>query len=628
MRRNIILLLSVVLSNFCFSQQIKVAIVDFDNTSGIAKYDGLGKAMSSMLISDIEANVSPKRLQLVERSQINKILKEQNFQKTSSVDKASSVKMGKLLGVKYLLIGDIFVLNDALVINSRLVDTETGDIMFTEKQEGKLTQWLFLKTALAKGISISISIPFIKTITPDKEIKENTITNFANALTNIDSGVFNSAEKELENIILLEDRFLYANRELENLELKLIENQIQRANEFRYNLETEIFKKNKTSSRISLLENLYYKQLEPIESAIFRFGFYNKISFLDSDNHQEEEKEFIQKLKLLGFKWSEAKQIDLLLYYCESLGFMLNTYNLMIQNRKNEILKNNKDEYIDEELLRLFQRRDSIILNYFYNQINFAEHYMSIPNLTYKKNIILKKYDFNYLVEKTLEFVKYNQERKIKGETINFYRSYGDGEAVEPSKYSRVDFEELNLSLIMNIKNFKQEFNKTCRINNENISLLKYIREIEYINLMFDISRYQNCKLTEKQLSHIRKQFYEISSLKMEDLDIVKMEIDGILNNYGGVEFFEKIYYLSEIHGDTNWKKDIKIFLESGKLSNYIFYNTRLTSQLPLNGNGKIKQMNFVLKNNPLHQLINCEINKRRDIIDEVFEKIDIIDKY
>jgi len=58
-----------------FGQVSRVAILDFDNISGIAKYDGLGKAMSSMLISDIESNVSPKRLQLVERAQIQKILK-------------------------------------------------------------------------------------------------------------------------------------------------------------------------------------------------------------------------------------------------------------------------------------------------------------------------------------------------------------------------------------------------------------------------------------------------------------------------------------------------------------------------------------------------------------------------
>jgi hypothetical protein len=104
--KKLILIIISLISFISYSQQIKVAIVDFDNTSGIAKYDGLGKAMSSILISDIEANVSPKRLQLVERSQINKILKEQNFQKTSSVDKASTVKIGKLLGVKYLSISN------------------------------------------------------------------------------------------------------------------------------------------------------------------------------------------------------------------------------------------------------------------------------------------------------------------------------------------------------------------------------------------------------------------------------------------------------------------------------------------------------------------------------------------
>jgi TolB-like protein len=97
----------VVLTFKVNGQALRVAVLDFENTSGIAKYDGLGKAMSSMLISDIEANVSPKRLQLVERAQIQKILKEQNFQASSAVDKTSCVKAGKLLGVKYLLVGQL-----------------------------------------------------------------------------------------------------------------------------------------------------------------------------------------------------------------------------------------------------------------------------------------------------------------------------------------------------------------------------------------------------------------------------------------------------------------------------------------------------------------------------------------
>lgn len=185
---------------FLNAQTIKVAILDFENTSGIEKYDGLGKAMSSMLITDIEANVSPKRLQLVERAQIQKILKEQNFQASSAVDKTTTVQAGKLLGVKYLLVGDIYILNDVLVINARLTDTETGDIKFSKKQEGKLVGWLNLKTNIAKELAKSIAMPFTDPNIPDKEINMATITSFGNAITAKDEGKIEKAE-ELANTI-------------------------------------------------------------------------------------------------------------------------------------------------------------------------------------------------------------------------------------------------------------------------------------------------------------------------------------------------------------------------------------------------------------------------------------------
>ena len=114
MKRILSLFLILLSANIVVAQITRVAILDFDNISGIGKYDGLGKAMSSMLISDIEANVSPKRLQLVERAQIQKILKEQNFQTSASINKNTLVKTGKILGVNYLLVGDVYILNDQL----------------------------------------------------------------------------------------------------------------------------------------------------------------------------------------------------------------------------------------------------------------------------------------------------------------------------------------------------------------------------------------------------------------------------------------------------------------------------------------------------------------------------------
>jgi len=208
--------LGLICSN-CISQTTKVAILDFENTSGIAKYDGLGKAMSSMLITDIASNVSPKRLQLVERSQIQKILKEQNFQATSAVDKTSSVKAGKLLGVKYLLVGDIYILNDVLVINARLTDTETGDIKFSKKQEGKLVGWLKLKTNIANEIASKLKLPLDSKLINSNNISENSLLLYANGINFLDKNEIDSANKVLTELKYTERDFIYTNSQLNTL---------------------------------------------------------------------------------------------------------------------------------------------------------------------------------------------------------------------------------------------------------------------------------------------------------------------------------------------------------------------------------------------------------------------------
>jgi TolB-like protein len=194
MKKLLCLIILSALIKSAFAQPIRIAILDFDNISGIAKYDGLGKAMSSMLISDIESNVSSKRMQLVERAQINKIMKEQNLQKTASFDKNTSVKMGKLLGVNFILIGDIYILDNNLVINARLTDVSSGDIKFSEKQEGKVNEWLTIKTKLGKGVATNLSIPFTEPRIPDAIVAPAVLTTYASAIEENDKGNFEKAE--------------------------------------------------------------------------------------------------------------------------------------------------------------------------------------------------------------------------------------------------------------------------------------------------------------------------------------------------------------------------------------------------------------------------------------------------
>ena len=232
MKRILVLFILYILGKNINAQSTRLAILDFENISGITKYDGLGKAMSSMLISDIEANVSPKRLQLVERAQIQKILKEQKFQTSGSVNENTAVQAGKLLGVNYLLIGDVYLLNDELIINARLTNTETGDIIFSKKQEGKTVGWLTLKTNIAKDLATSLTQPFTEPTIPDKEIPMATITTFSNAVSAKDIGDIKKSENLIETIKEYNPDFKYLDdltKEIEEIKKTLdkVENDIK-----------------------------------------------------------------------------------------------------------------------------------------------------------------------------------------------------------------------------------------------------------------------------------------------------------------------------------------------------------------------------------------------------------------
>jgi len=217
MKRILFLFLILFSANVVIAQITRVAILDFDNISGIGKYDGLGKAMSSMLISDIEANVSPKRLQLVERAQIQKILKEQNFQTSGSINKNTSVKTGKILGVNYLLVGDVYILNDQLIINARLTNTETGDIVFSKKQEGKIVSWLTLKTNIAQEIANKLKFPIDTKLLNSNQINENSLLLYANGITFLDKNEIDSANRILTELKYTERDFGYSDSEIEKL---------------------------------------------------------------------------------------------------------------------------------------------------------------------------------------------------------------------------------------------------------------------------------------------------------------------------------------------------------------------------------------------------------------------------
>jgi len=74
---------------------------------------------------------------VVEKSNMDKILSEQTFQKTGCTSEECAVKLGKLLNVQRIIVGSFGKLLDKYFVNIRVVNVETGRVMFAENAKGR-----------------------------------------------------------------------------------------------------------------------------------------------------------------------------------------------------------------------------------------------------------------------------------------------------------------------------------------------------------------------------------------------------------------------------------------------------------------------------------------------------------
>jgi TolB-like protein len=211
-------LLLIVLSINGFAQTSKVAILDFENTSGKTEYDALGKAISSMLISDLTNNIDSKKIEFYERSQLNKLLDEQKLQKSKNFDAKTAVNFGKLSGVNYVLVGSVFVMDKICNLSSKLVDVQTSKILISKEINGKIEDCLKLKTQLAHLISNELSSKNGITCEIKSEgqisISKNSLLLYANGINFMDKGEIDSANVLLTELKYTEKEFLYTESQL------------------------------------------------------------------------------------------------------------------------------------------------------------------------------------------------------------------------------------------------------------------------------------------------------------------------------------------------------------------------------------------------------------------------------
>ncbi|PJZ52455.1 FlgO family outer membrane protein [Leptospira adleri] len=103
---------------------LKLAILPLLNENG--SVTNLGSNISGQLLTQMN---EPGKLILVEKSQLNRLIDEQTFQKSGLVLSDKSLEIGKLSGVDLILLGSVQFNDQTFVIQLRVVSLQSGEIL-------------------------------------------------------------------------------------------------------------------------------------------------------------------------------------------------------------------------------------------------------------------------------------------------------------------------------------------------------------------------------------------------------------------------------------------------------------------------------------------------------------------
>jgi len=120
------ILLFILLTTSLFAREY-IAIIDFE---GIGVSENEARALTQRLTSEI---IALEVYQIVERSEMKRLLDEQKFQYSGCADITCAVDIGKLIGAKYMVVGSVSKLGSAYSLDSRMISVETGESYISGK---------------------------------------------------------------------------------------------------------------------------------------------------------------------------------------------------------------------------------------------------------------------------------------------------------------------------------------------------------------------------------------------------------------------------------------------------------------------------------------------------------------
>lgn len=182
-----------------------VGVLRYDNNSGEERYDHLGKAFSSMMISDLSVI---ERLRLIERERLDDIMAELDLQYSGRVDEESAQSLGMIVGAEYLVLGSFITVDPEIRMNTRVARVETSEIVTTAEVTGQRDSLFDLQQRLAdqiiEGLELALTEEEQRLLSERQQENRiddlDTLVGYSEALCLIDEGSYGEALDVMEDV--------------------------------------------------------------------------------------------------------------------------------------------------------------------------------------------------------------------------------------------------------------------------------------------------------------------------------------------------------------------------------------------------------------------------------------------
>lgn len=139
------------------SRNISVAVIHFKTLNNEAQKISLGDLVSETFTS---ALVNSRGFKIIEREQLDKVVKEMEMTQTGFIETTDAVQIGKMLHADAIITGSVALLNNQIQLNARIIEIESAYVISAETRTATYT--LQNVTNMANDIVQNLSQKLIK----------------------------------------------------------------------------------------------------------------------------------------------------------------------------------------------------------------------------------------------------------------------------------------------------------------------------------------------------------------------------------------------------------------------------------------------------------------------------------